>query len=59
MKGVKHPMPFKLYHYQFLQTSLLNLGTLEGDVYHFLLIDSVLCDLKFFSNGALFCSPGE
>jgi hypothetical protein len=44
---------------QFYQTSLLNLGTLMGEAFRWLMIDKTLCDLKFLANGAFFCSPEE
>jgi hypothetical protein len=44
---------------QFFQTSLLNLGTLEGEVFRLLMIDSGLCDLRIFGDGALFSSLEE
>jgi hypothetical protein len=44
---------------QFFQTSLLNLGTLGWEIFYWLVIDSDLCDLRFFADGALFCSLEE
>ena len=44
---------------QFLQTTLLNLCILVGEISCWWMIDSGLCDLRFFGDGALFCSPGE
>jgi hypothetical protein len=44
---------------QFLQTSLLNLCILGGVIFCLCMINSNLCDLEFFGDGACFYSPGE
>jgi hypothetical protein len=44
---------------QYFQTSLLNLSTLRWEIFYWWMIDSGLCDLKFFGDGALFCSLEE